>query len=103
METTTDLKIIRKNPKQHTWGPVLQIIDIEQYTLVFYHERLPNSTDLTDTYSWAVYVDGVSTKSGAKSLEGALLVAIAYGGKLKNPDAAVRYAAKLLELEEDYI
>lgn len=66
---TTDLDIVRKNPRLFTWGTVVKIHDVgSSYTVIEYqHHR--------DT-RFHVYVDGQCTSNSCHTLEGALLLAI---------------------------
>jgi transposase len=103
MESTTDLYTIRKHPNSFTWGRVEKIYDLtDYYTIV---EYLPSSAlkdgVVTQFTQFHVYVEGKDTCRSSTSIEGAMLVAIAYGGftNKNTADEMARASAKLLEIE----
>jgi hypothetical protein len=75
-KTTTDLPILRSQPRRHTWGPVTKIHDVGRYSIVEYTCN-SNGASNGETH-FAVYVDGESLSQSTRSLESALLTAIAY-------------------------
>lgn len=79
---TTDLEKIR-NGEPFTWGKVIAIHDIGRYTLLEYlgraYQNCHATGKLEEKSTFHIYVDGVSTSSGASSLESGLIHAIAIG------------------------
>lgn len=99
MEHTTDLETIRKNPRSFTWGYVEKIYDLADfYTIV---EFTPVVGGKIYSSEFHIYVEGKDTAVGAKTIEGAMITAIALGGFENKNEAAelARAAAKLLEVE----
>jgi hypothetical protein len=100
---TTDLADVHIQPERFTWGKVVRFHNIGRYDFVEYYGRAYKDSratgDLEDTTSFHIYVDGKSTSSGATSLEGAMITAIALGKLEVN---AARWmaisASKLLEI-----
>ena len=95
METTTDLEVIRTNPKRYTWGRVVKIHDIGVYTFVEY-ERAGET-------SFGIYVDGRCLSYSAGTLERAMVLAIS---RKFNPEVNtarhMAYAAyRVLNLGDD--
>lgn len=92
-DRTTDLARVRKNPKCFTWGHVFSIIDVGFYTFIHFTE---NGDD-----NFFIYVKGESTGTSSASLEGAMLLAIAYrNGKSDADMHMARAAGKLLGIKE---
>ncbi len=107
MENTTDLKVIRVNPRRFTWGRIGQIHDIgyappegvSPYTIV---EYLPWGRLEADGANFHVYVDGKDQSVGSRSLEGAILIAIARRNLEANKGRFMAQAAAvLLGVKED--
>jgi hypothetical protein len=74
--TTTDLNILRSQPRRHTWGPVTKIHDIGRYTVVEYTcESTGPSNGQTH---FGIYIDGKGMNESALTLESALITAMAY-------------------------
>lgn len=71
MDRTTDLETIRKYPRRFTWGKVVQIHDVGPYAIV------ESDNDKAER-SFHVYVGGSDTHRSARSLDEALLTAIAH-------------------------
>ena len=72
-QKTTDLEVIREQPRRFTWGKVVAVDVIGPYTIVCF---VPNNAKPEDDFSYHVYVDGKDTSCSAGSLEAALLLAI---------------------------
>lgn len=81
-ETTTELAAVRGRRK-FTWGKVVAVHDIGRYTFVEYkshaYENGDPTGDLESVSSFHIYLDGQSTSNSAKSLESAMLHAVALG------------------------
>lgn len=98
LNTTTDLTAIRQG-KPFTWGTVKRIYDLtDYYTLVEFTPR--EGQDLPTKFH--IYVDEKDTCRSSLSIEGALLIMIAYAGfaNKNQADERSRAAALLLEIEE---
>lgn len=67
--SSTDLHVIRIQPKRYTWGEITKIHDVGDYTVVEYTH---NGETL-----FAPYVEGRDLGNSASTLEEALLLAIA--------------------------
>lgn len=100
---TTDLATIRTWGSAFTWGMVLTIHDIGRYTIVKYaprdmgvgKDRTHINPDREPEYH--IYVDGKDTSQGAKTLESALVCAIAHATVAPHTPMASA-ACKLLNL-----
>lgn len=100
-DKTTELAALRKGAK-FTWGKVIEILDIAQYTMIAYNERGMNTEEPTGRRLWSVYVDGKYTGQGTTTLEKAMLLAVACGNPdVKDPGMAAHFAAKVLSLTDD--
>ncbi len=99
---TTDLDKLREGAK-FTWGKVVHFHSIGRYEFVEYYGREYKDSrptgELDATTTFHIYVDGKSTSSGAKSIEEAMVIAVALGKLEVN---AARWmaigACKLLEI-----
>jgi hypothetical protein len=98
MEKTTDLNVIRNNPKRFTWGKIAKIHDVGRYTIVEYEGNMPEDKDRP---CYHVYVDEKDVNNGAETLEGALIIAIAKGTKMEINESThmAKAACKLLGVE----
>lgn len=67
---TEELETLRKEPHRFSMGKIEEFIDVGEYTIVKYTAG--------DTVVFTPYVNGKSTQTALSSLDGALLVAIAY-------------------------
>ena len=99
---TTDLNLLRLGDP-FTWGTLVKIHDIGRYSFVEYkaYEFIESQSTgkFEEQSSFSVYVDGEATSSSCKSLEHALLYAIAYGKLEVNAARWMAMAAvKLMEL-----
>ena len=93
MEKTTDLATVRQDWDRFACGQVTRIIYITPaYTIVCY-------SPTGSSTSFRAYVGGKDTGCSASSVEGAMLIAIAYGSTKTDQDPMARAAAKLLEVE----
>ena len=90
--TTTDLEILRKEPQRFTWGKIDEIIDVGEYTIVKYA-----SGTLKETF-FSVYVNGKSTSTSTRSLDGALLYAIAHRANAPHRAEAL---GRIVNLKDD--
>ena len=95
MTSSTDLKIIRETPARFTWGAVQYIHDIGPYTIVEYTDKNNGAT------MFQVYVNGKSTSNSTATLDGAILLAVAWRnlGASEAPTMA-RGACRLLGVKE---
>jgi hypothetical protein len=67
---TDDLETLRKEPHRFSMGKIKEFIDVGEYTIVKYTAG--------ETVAFTSYVNGKSTPTAMSSLDGALLVAMAY-------------------------
>jgi hypothetical protein len=94
-KTTTDLNVIRNNPRRFTWGQVAKIHDIGPYTIVEFVRH--DSTEVC----FHLYVDGKDECSSCSTLDGALVLAIARKHLEANEARFMAMAAtKLLGIKE---
>jgi hypothetical protein len=93
---TTDLDTIKKDRSRFQWGRILNIHEIGSLTIV---EFLPS---ITSPVEFHLYVDGKDTSSGAKTLDGTLLLGIA-AKRLGANEAryAAKYAAQILTVKDN--
>lgn len=108
--SSTDLALIRANPRRFPWGRLLTIHHIAAtstngnvYDIVEYVDRATG-----EETRFSVYVNSAPLSQGSKTLEGALLLAIAHG-KLNLAKDGVAHArsmaracATLLNVPSDY-
>jgi hypothetical protein len=98
-KTTTDLEVIRSQPRRHTWGPVTKIHDVGRYSIVEYLSADSINPANDDRTLYAVYVDGKNVNISDPVFEQALLFAIAFGASTDGATEAgamARAAAKVL-------
>ena len=72
MGTTTDLNILRDHPEQFTWGRIIKIMEIGDYTIAEFHHRHHES--MVEYHLW---INGKDTRTSYDSLDSALAGAIA--------------------------
>lgn len=89
---TTNLNVIRKHPELFTWGPIAAIHDCGPYTIV----------ETTDRH-FHPYAEGEPARTYSRSLEGAMIIAIAEGHSPNNysRDTRIRAAAMLLDIPSE--
>jgi len=100
METTTDLKLVRQNPKCFTWGHVVKIHDVgEDYTFVEYVDYADGQT----VSAFHVYVKGQSSGRSSCSWDKALVLAISIkNNSYSMADDVAFCAGRVLGLDESY-
>lgn len=93
--TSTDLVILRKQPKRFTWGKIRKFHDVDVYTVVEYLNR-------EGELRFHVYVNGRCTNNSTYTLDGALVLAIGFNrlGRTSEADYMARAACKLLGVTE---
>lgn len=99
--------------RKFVWGRIVAEFDIGQpvetdsdvfpYTILEYHPYEPKNTkprEICGHKEYHVYVDGKDTNRGSKTLEGAMLIAIAYRNLSRN-ESGLAVLARALGLKED--
>lgn len=87
--STTELEVIRREPKHFTWGEVVTITDVGAYTFVEFLPFVmhPREQRVSESDSqWYTYVNGKDLGASANNLEGAMVIAIA-NHNLDRPEA----------------
>lgn len=92
MKTSTDLNVITAHPELFTWGTLIEIHEIGEYTFVEY-------SDHTSEIRFNIYIAGKDMHNGAISLDRAILRAIAlkYDGINTRADG---YMVNMLNIED---
>lgn len=104
MEKTTKLEIIRKTPSRFTWGEIVKICDIGRYTIIEAKKdkslkpRRGETAPKEEERSFHCYVDGECLGRSVDTLEGALVLCMAFGllGSSQATDYMAQAALKLL-------
>jgi len=101
MKSSTDLENINKNGFYFTWGEVVEIISMKNYSFVVYHPWKSNECNVYmhdpdyTRFQYNGYIDGKSISRGWNSLEAAMVGIVAY--KLDGPNTkADRYFMKMI-------
>lgn len=96
-QSTTDLDIIRKDPRRFTWGRVIKIEDLGPYTFVHY----VNMDSGLEEKLIHLYVDGKNTNCSSKTLDAALLTCLAFHNcdSIMEGAWAAKMAARVLNVK----
>lgn len=101
MTGTTKLDEVRKNPERFTWGTVVAIHAIKNFTFVEYLESpKPGSGGFRARY-FSIYINGNDTCRSTPSIEGAMLLAVALStlGCGGQADHMAQACCKILEVK----
>jgi len=90
---TDDLETLRKEPHRFSRGKIKEFIDVGEYTIIKF-------TPGTETF-FAIYVNGNSTSTNSRTLEGALLIAMAYRYESRHAAHSLAIAmGRILNIQE---
>lgn len=91
---TSKLDVIRHSPDLYTWGNIIKIHNIGDYSIVEYEGE-----DDGGGLSFAPYTNGKDLKISFATLEKALIYTIAYKHDEVSADAATKMFMRMIEAE----
>lgn len=105
MDTTTDLEQIEVTPQHYTWGEVIEVHTIGQYSFVEYHPWETRGSIILSgqpnygARAFGAYIDGRSISRSYDSLDAALVGVVGYRHDGTNSQAA-GYFMKMIGAEK---
>lgn len=93
--TSTDLAVIRRTPRLFTWGAVQKIHDVDGYALI-------EAIDKNGETTFHVYVDGEDQRTGTRTFDGGLVLAISIknNGSSQYGHSMAQAACKVLGVKD---
>src|SRR5690348_14097570 len=75
--TTTDLKILRKNPKDFTWGVIIEFYDFGPYTICKF-KRSSTNKETNEGHQYHIWVNEKDLHISYDTLDQAIVGAVAH-------------------------